>query len=461
MSEAAPRRRIYPQRLQNAFMQVGEPEAEFRPHFPHLFSRVLIGLLIVAGGVALCAFGLFVLDDVVECLGFGAVLIVMGVYMTWKMWTIWGQCIMLCPRGLVRGAGLRWRRAGGTRSRRSWSKRTRSFTRSFASKASAGPWTPITRRKSPCWSGSSAIWRRSMQSRGRCSKKRKRTSERTIRPGQAIVAFRARFGRLAESPCITCPINVHERASMISSPHWRLFSSPLVAVLFMVFSPAGRAAAQGVEQVKADLHEVRIPHSDARRQTPLHRRLRRRRTRTSTYPILMTRTPYSVKPYGVDQYRDRPRPLSTVRQGGLHLRLPGRARPLDVRGRVRQHAAAQPGQEGAKDVDESTDTYDTIDWLAQARARTTTARSASGASPIPASTPSAGMIDAHPAPEGRLAAGPRHRLVHRRRLAPQRRALPAAHVQLHGPIRQAPPRADARSSTRTSTTKPRTATTSS
>ncbi len=34
--------------------------------------------------------------------------------------------------------------------------------------------------------------------------------------------------------------------------------------------------------------------------------------------------------------------------------------------------------------------------------------------------------------EGRLAAGPGHRLVHRRRLAPQRRPVPAARVQLHG-----------------------------
>ena len=59
----------------------------------------------------------------------------------------------------------------------------------------------------------------------------------------------------------------------------------------------------------------------------------------------------------------RPRPVAAVRQGGLHLRLPGRARPVDVGGRVRQHAAAQPGQEGPKDIDESTDTYDTIDWL--------------------------------------------------------------------------------------------------
>ncbi len=51
---------------------------------------------------------------------------------------------------------------------------------------------------------------------------------------------------------------------------------------------------------------------------------------------------------------------------------------------------------GPKDVDQSTDTYDTIAWLV-ANTRATTARSASTASPTPASTRRAGMIDAHPA----------------------------------------------------------------
>ena len=60
------------------------------------------------------------------------------------------------------------------------------------------------------------------------------------------------------------------------------------------------------------------------------------------------------------------------------------------------------------------------------RARTTTARSACGASRTPASTPSAGMIDAHPALKAASPQAPDHRLVHRRRLPPQRRVVPAA-----------------------------------
>ena len=82
--------------------------------------------------------------------------------------------------------------------------------------------------------------------------------------------------------------------------------------------------------------------------------------------------------------------------GGLHLRLPGRPRPLDVRGRVRQHAAAQPRQEGPKDVDESTDTYDTIDWLLKNVPNHNGKVGLWGIS-YPGFYAAAGMIDAHPA----------------------------------------------------------------
>jgi hypothetical protein len=100
-------RRIYPQRLQNAFMQVGEPEAEFRPFVGRLLGRVLLGLLIAAAGVGLCIVGvLYLADDLVECLVFGVMLVAFGLAIAWKMWSIWGQCFLVCPGGLVRQRGL-------------------------------------------------------------------------------------------------------------------------------------------------------------------------------------------------------------------------------------------------------------------------------------------------------------------------------------------------------------------
>ena len=77
-----------------------------------------------------------------------------------------------------------------------------------------------------------------------------------------------------------------------------------------------------------------------------------------TYPILMERTPYSVGPYGIDNYRQWGFPTSYVREGFIFVMQ-------DVRGQlmsegtfvdVRPHA-------GPGGIDESTDAYDTVDFL--------------------------------------------------------------------------------------------------
>ncbi len=46
-----------------------------------------------------------------------------------------------------------------------------------------------------------------------------------------------------------------------------------------------------------------------------------------TYPIMMTRTPYSVRPYGVDQYPASSRSFGILCARKVHLRLPGRPWP--------------------------------------------------------------------------------------------------------------------------------------
>ena len=82
------------------------------------------------------------------------------------------------------------------------------------------------------------------------------------------------------------------------------------------------------------------------------------------FPILMQRTPYSVGPYGIDNYPARVGPSELFsKDGGFIFAY------QDVRGRylsegpfidVPRHKTQFAG---AKDTDESTDTYDTIDWL--------------------------------------------------------------------------------------------------
>ncbi len=82
-----------------------------------------------------------------------------------------------------------------------------------------------------------------------------------------------------------------------------------------------------------------------------------------TYPILMTRTPYSIAPYGADQYRTQLGPSLDFEKEGFIFVL------QDVRGRnmsegefvhMRPH---NPNKKTAQDIDESSDTYDSIAWL--------------------------------------------------------------------------------------------------
>jgi uncharacterized protein len=84
---------------------------------------------------------------------------------------------------------------------------------------------------------------------------------------------------------------------------------------------------------------------------------------TQSYPIIMQRTPYNVGPYGADNYKTQVGPSMAAEKEGFIFVYE------DVRGRymsegvfvdVRPHKTRY---DGPKDTDESTDTYDTVDWL--------------------------------------------------------------------------------------------------
>ncbi len=83
---------------------------------------------------------------------------------------------------------------------------------------------------------------------------------------------------------------------------------------------------------------------------------------TKKYPFLMTRTPYSVAPYGPDSYRDSLGPHDGFAEEGFIFVY------QDVRGRLMsegEFANVRPflPDKAPQDVDESTDTYDTVEWL--------------------------------------------------------------------------------------------------
>jgi hypothetical protein len=142
-----------------------------------------------------------------------------------------------------------------------------------------------------------------------------------------------------------------------------------------------------------DKREVMIPMRDGVR---LFTALYLPKDRSRPFPILLRRTPYSCRPYGADAFPDTPGPSDLFTGAGYGFAI------QDVRGcymsegefvDVRPHV---PAKRGPGDVDESSDTYDTIEWLV---------RNVEGASgkvgmwgiSYPGFYAAAGMIDAHPA----------------------------------------------------------------
>jgi putative CocE/NonD family hydrolase len=119
---------------------------------------------------------------------------------------------------------------------------------------------------------------------------------------------------------------------------------------------------QGLEYVKAHYtkYEYRIPMRDGVR---LATAVYAPKDTSRTYPVMLTRTPYSLQPYGPDRYRESLGPSELFAKSGYIFVY------QDVRGRWMSEGEFQhlrphkPVKSGPRDTDESTDTYDTIDWL--------------------------------------------------------------------------------------------------
>jgi len=116
---------------------------------------------------------------------------------------------------------------------------------------------------------------------------------------------------------------------------------------------------------------------------------------SKTYPILMLRTPYAVGPYGADRYRGSIGPNESFERDGFIFVW------QDVRGRymsegefvnMRPHQSNKNGTM----IDESSDTYDTIDWLVKHLPHHNGCVGIWGIS-YPGFYTSAGAIDSHPA----------------------------------------------------------------
>lgn len=142
----------------------------------------------------------------------------------------------------------------------------------------------------------------------------------------------------------------------------RAFFARALFLLCLPFAASAMARAEEPYDVRAnyDKHEYRIAMRDG---VKLFTSVYTPRDRTRKYPIMLNRTPYSVAPYGEDKYKDLLGPSQLfMREGYIFVYQ-------DVRGKFMSEGEYvnmrpyRPRQSGAGDIDESTDTYDTIDWL--------------------------------------------------------------------------------------------------
>ena len=138
--------------------------------------------------------------------------------------------------------------------------------------------------------------------------------------------------------------------------------------------------------------EYRIPMRDG---THLFTIVYAPRRTDRSWPMLMTRTPYSVAPYEPDAYPQTLGPSPSFADDGFIFVY------QDVRGRFMSegtfvHMTPWIGTAGAKETDESTDTYDTIDWLIK-HIPNNNGRVGMYGTSYPGFFAAAGLVNAHPA----------------------------------------------------------------
>ncbi|EDP94833.1 CocE/NonD family hydrolase [Kordia algicida OT-1] len=180
-------------------------------------------------------------------------------------------------------------------------------------------------------------------------------------------------------------------------PFFRLI---LVLVLFVTACKDQEKTAKKADKAKStyvkdnyDKQEVTIEMRDG---IKLHTTIYSPKDKSQKYPILMMRTPYSCKPYGEDKFKTKIGPNSHLMKEGNIIVY------QDVRGRWMSEGvydnmrAYIPNKTDNTQVDESSDTYDTIDWLVK-NVENNNGRVGTWGISYPGFYSTYSTIDAHPA----------------------------------------------------------------
>jgi putative CocE/NonD family hydrolase len=175
----------------------------------------------------------------------------------------------------------------------------------------------------------------------------------------------------------------------------------ILSVVIAVFStlpvvaqPSAEYQAELAKYIKENYtkREVQIPVRDG---VKLFTAIYEPKDKSKKYPILLNRTPYTVSPYGPDNFKTALGPNFLFAREGYIFAY------QDVRGRWMsegQFEDVRPDIANTKatDIDESTDTYDTIDWLIK-NVDNNNGRVGTFGISYPGFYTSAGSIDSHPA----------------------------------------------------------------
>lgn len=140
----------------------------------------------------------------------------------------------------------------------------------------------------------------------------------------------------------------------------------LISCLLTAFSLASQAQYQIDSAFVHDNYtkrEVMVPMRDGKH---LFTSIYSPKDQTKTYPIILRRTPYSCSPYGAGSLVYSFQNMNLARVGYIFVFQ-------DVRGRYMSEGdfvdvrpfnpTSDPSPKGKKQVDEASDTYDTVDWL--------------------------------------------------------------------------------------------------
>jgi putative CocE/NonD family hydrolase len=167
----------------------------------------------------------------------------------------------------------------------------------------------------------------------------------------------------------------------------------LVVAMTSIASLAAPSAEQAYFREHYTKYEFNIPMRDG---VHLFTAVYAPKNWDKKYPILLTRTPYSLKPYGEDVGPNMRGPLNYYAKEGFIFVL------QDVRGRYGSEGTymhVRPllaGHADRKNIDESTDAYDTIDWLVKHVPNNNGKVGMLGIS-YPGFYSACGMVDSHPA----------------------------------------------------------------